>query len=511
MRYSLARSAPKFGAVFFITAILSVLLTPAAQAGADPITFQSSSTGDNADSARSITIDTPADVAEGDLMLAQISWENGDHVAVTPPDGWILVIRNDRTDKLGQAIYYKAATASEPATYTWALSRDKKAAGGILVYDNVDVATPVMAAAGAVGSDNSALNAPTVPDQSGPFLVSYFSVKKETSLSEPTGMTERYERQNTVGNQPSVSANDQADPGEDEARTSTAGTAGYWVAQSVLLVPFLDDDGDGAGDATDNCLGLSNPDQANHDDDPQGDACDDDDDNDGQSDVDETACGSDPIDGQSVSPDTDGDNTPNCLESDDDNDGQVDDDETACGSDPNDDQSMALDTDGDDIPNCVDDDDDDDGFTDADEAETGGGNNQGSDPLESGSVPEVCDDTLDNDGNEGVDEGCDSPPEKIFVDSSVTMAGAGHPFTGDIDSPRQKCGRNRKVLVLQKAPGPDELVGETKSEKDFSWHKWVGKNLDGHFYAKIPRKRYEMQNGTKVVCKANRSRPPINL
>lgn len=60
-----------------------------------------------------------------------------------------------------------------------------------------------------------------------------------------------------------------------------------------------------------------------------GDNADPDDDNDGQTDLDEVSCGSDPFDEESMSPDFDGDNVPDCVDHDDDNDG-VDDGNDVC-------------------------------------------------------------------------------------------------------------------------------------------------------------------------------------
>jgi hypothetical protein len=90
------------------------------------------------------------------------------------------------------------------------------------------------------------------------------------------------------------------------------------------------------------------------------DAVDTDDDNDGSTDVQETACGSDPLDGASTcevcdgadndldgstdegSPDTNGDGEADCVDVDDDGDGVLDVDEVAAGTDP-----LRSDTDGD--------------------------------------------------------------------------------------------------------------------------------------------------------------------
>ena len=61
-------------------------------------------------------------------------------------------------------------------------------------------------------------------------------------------------------------------------------------------------------------------------------------------------------------------------------------------------QEQSPDTDGDGTPDAVDLDDDEDGISDEEESAAG------SDPLNPASTPEVCD-GVDNDGNDGIDEG----------------------------------------------------------------------------------------------------------
>ena len=66
------------------------------------------------------------------------------------------------------------------------------------------------------------------------------------------------------------------------------------------IFDLYDRDGDGIDDENDNCPALANMAQTNSDDDAMGDACDPDDDNDGISDTEEIAYGSNPKDGNST-------------------------------------------------------------------------------------------------------------------------------------------------------------------------------------------------------------------
>src|SRR6185369_275739 len=144
-----------------------------------------------------------------------------------------------------------------------------------------------------------------------------------------------------------------------------------------------DSDGDGVLDSWDNCVAVTNSDQSDLDDDRTGNVCDPDDDNDGFTDADESLAGSDPLNRASTPercdgvdndldhgidegfPNTDGVGEADCIDLDDDNDGQTDLDELACGSNPLDAESKTEDFDRDNQPDCVDLDDDNDCFPDS--------------------------------------------------------------------------------------------------------------------------------------------------
>jgi len=204
------------------------------------IAFQSSTTGmtngPKGDASRTLTIGLPANVSEGDLLLAQITFEKGSDASITAPTGWQLVRRTDRLTDIGQAIYSKVATDDESASYSWSFSQSVKAAGGISHYTGVDSDDPIVASSGA-GGDSRTLTAPGVTAADGSVLVSFFGFKKkDTMLSVPTGMTGLYNFQNPQD--VTMRAADEArDVGPTGNRTSTPSPSNSdkWVAQNVVL------------------------------------------------------------------------------------------------------------------------------------------------------------------------------------------------------------------------------------------------------------------------------------
>ncbi len=199
--------------------------------------------------------------------------------------------------------------------------------------------------------------------------------------------------------------------------------------------PPLDTDADGVPDSTDNCPFVANSDQADFDGDTIGDSCDEDDDNDGFSDATENAAGSNPLNPASTPEtcdgidndldgltdegfaDTDGDGQADCVDLDDDNDGQLDVDEIACGSNPLNAASKSADTDGDNHPDCVDPDDDNDGVLDgADNCQFTANTTQTD--TDGDGIGDACDPDDDNDGVPDGSDLCPGTPANIRVNSA---------------------------------------------------------------------------------------------
>jgi hypothetical protein len=162
-----------------------------------------------------------------------------------------------------------------------------------------------------------------------------------------------------------------------------------------------DDDGDGTPDDTDNCPLVSNPDQKDTDGDKKGDACDDDDDGDGTPDGTDNC----PLVSNPDQKDTDGDKAGDACGDDDDGDGTPDGTDN-CPLVSNPDQK---DTDGDKAGDACDDDDDGDGIPDGTDNCPLVSNPDQKDTDFDG-TGDACIDDKDGDGVPNSDDNCPSVP-----------------------------------------------------------------------------------------------------
>jgi hypothetical protein len=172
---------------------------------------------------------------------------------------------------------------------------------------------------------------------------------------------------------------------------------GYTVSWHFTRDP--DDDADGIPDSGDNCVHVYNPDQANHDGDQVGDACDDDNDNDGIPDAADNCPDVQNADQANHDDDTLGD----ACDPDDDNDDLLDTQEALLGTNP-----LNRDTDGGGVP---------------DNEEVA----RGSDPRNPADDTSQCSNKVDDDANGLVDypadPGCESPTDDDESDPYETNLG----------------------------------------------------------------------------------------
>src|SRR5262245_33957469 len=111
----------------------------------------------------SLTIASPSALG-GEMMVAAITVRLPAGAVLTPPADWTLIRRDSNIggSALTQGLYYKLATAFEPASYTWRFSAAAGATGGITAFTGVDAQNPVEAHAGLYSANTRLIAAPSV-------------------------------------------------------------------------------------------------------------------------------------------------------------------------------------------------------------------------------------------------------------------------------------------------------------------------------------------------------------
>ena len=111
-----------------------------------PPTIEDLTQGSVSSNNASFTLTKPAGAVAGSFLLALIYTKRSGNqlIPTTVPSGWILITANSEASfGTAWAYYYKIATSSEPASYSWGSATSCQWAGGILVLSGVDQADPI--------------------------------------------------------------------------------------------------------------------------------------------------------------------------------------------------------------------------------------------------------------------------------------------------------------------------------------------------------------------------------
>jgi hypothetical protein len=203
---------------------------------ASAITLRSVSTANNASGATSLTINAPAGITNGDVLVAQVT-VRGATTTITPPSGWSLIRRDNTTGSMGVALYYKVVAGTQSTSFGWTFNSQRQASGGIAAYAGVDNATPIDASSGRYNDSTATITASsvtaTVPNDR---LVFFASVTTNASVTFPSGMTRQWnvstsDTTSAMADQPLSSAGATGD------RVATSGVNNSNIAQLVALKP----------------------------------------------------------------------------------------------------------------------------------------------------------------------------------------------------------------------------------------------------------------------------------
>jgi hypothetical protein len=176
----------------FIISVITLGVSNTGSTYADPV-FRDSASANNSTGSTSLAIKVPSGTQSGDVMVAHVVVQTSGN-SIAAPTGWHMIKRQDTSNNLATATYYKVAGSSEPSSYTWNFGTSGEASGGIASYNGVDTTSPIDANDaqynnGTTNLDNAGLTTTVDND-----LLIYAAgiVNPSTSVTQPTGFTQKW-------------------------------------------------------------------------------------------------------------------------------------------------------------------------------------------------------------------------------------------------------------------------------------------------------------------------------
>lgn len=208
-------------------------VSPSDPGGGGGIVRESVSQATNTAAGTTLTIPKPANVAQGDLLVSCLSLNGGSITTTGAPAGWtrlaaVTTIANPKVYG-----YYKVATASESASYSWTTT-STTSGGGIARYSGAaGLDTAATTASGAATSSGTVPAVTTTTAKA--MLVGCMSVNSgSVSLTSPAGMAQAVE---AGARRFEVADGIQANAGPSGAKTWTFSAAREWAGWLVALRP----------------------------------------------------------------------------------------------------------------------------------------------------------------------------------------------------------------------------------------------------------------------------------
>jgi prepilin-type N-terminal cleavage/methylation domain-containing protein len=184
--------------------------------------------------AGTLTLTKPSDVVLGDLLLTHLVL-SGTTGSLTPPAGWTsLDSQTSSQGKLRSLVFWRLATASEPASYGWGSTT--AGIGSIAAFRGVDQTKPIDVALGSTSpSNSSSQDAPSVNATTATgALVALFSQQDAGSWSPPGGMTEHVDHTGAAV-KAEVTSQSLSATGATGIRTAASTTNGRGAGHSVVV------------------------------------------------------------------------------------------------------------------------------------------------------------------------------------------------------------------------------------------------------------------------------------
>ncbi|MBI1395471.1 MAG: hypothetical protein GC151_05780 [Betaproteobacteria bacterium] len=237
MTARLARSARMWMPAYLL--VLACVTASPALAEISRIAVATGTTGSGGST--SISVAVPAGTQAGDLLLAVVAMRGGSGTSISGPAGWTPVQLTYQGSSLLQGIFYRYASASEPASYSAYFNHSIRAVGVIVTYRGVDGVAPVDVSRIQGNASSTSVQAGSVSvGLEEATLVGVFGAATGGTFSPPSGMTEISEVSTGSGSTGvAVMASERTltTSGSTGSKTATVSTAADNIGGLVALKP----------------------------------------------------------------------------------------------------------------------------------------------------------------------------------------------------------------------------------------------------------------------------------
>lgn len=196
----------------------------------------------------SLSVNKPTGTVENDVLVAIVglSAATGGTQTVTPPSGWIEILTTSDGTNVQVTSFYKIATGTEPASYTFSWVTPTRSALGITSYEGVDTSNVIdVSSVGNTGTGTSVTATGATTTSKGARVVAAYASNDSTqnSYTPPSGMVERIDvASSTDGSSNNAISMGMADveqvaPGATGDKTATCSQSTVWAAHLFALTP----------------------------------------------------------------------------------------------------------------------------------------------------------------------------------------------------------------------------------------------------------------------------------
>lgn len=200
------------------------------------VSFQNraSTTGNFTWSSPGMVVNSPASVAEGDLLIMTVCHQSNAATSINTPSGWTLAIADAIDFSRKAAIFYKIAGSSEPSTWTLTFTTTGNPSVAIATvsrWTGHDASTPINVSGSQVNASSSSCTAPSITTTvDGCELLFFGWDHNGRSYTPPTGYNEQWEERINTG------VNDVSQSGAHKTQASDGATGSVFATLNAATV-----------------------------------------------------------------------------------------------------------------------------------------------------------------------------------------------------------------------------------------------------------------------------------